>query len=203
MNTISGSYATEFCSSRVSELDALADPQSARITLPGVNKPRGRGPARGSPLRLRLPLLRLCISSPRYHHPVRSHLRASTTIFFPFHLSLSPARPRAVILSRAPSPSLRDCIYEDRRHRWLVTRKLFSRENSSRRSAAIAIFSNLFPSHRASSTSNHATRQRPTETSEREKDIYIQHATPAKTQQNDCELSCTSSLLTAATKLLA
>lgn len=37
-------------------------PTKRCITLPGVNKPRGRGPARGSPLRLRL-LLRLCISS--------------------------------------------------------------------------------------------------------------------------------------------
>jgi len=37
-------------------------PTKRCITLPGVNKPRGRGLARGSPLRLRL-LLRLCISS--------------------------------------------------------------------------------------------------------------------------------------------
>lgn len=56
-------------------------PTKRCITLPRVNKPRGRGLARGSPLRLRLLLPSLHFLR-RYRHPVHSHLRASTTIFF-------------------------------------------------------------------------------------------------------------------------
>lgn len=145
-------------------------PTKRCITLPGVNKPRGLGLARGSPLRLRL-LHRLCISSAAVPPPRSlSSTNVATTIFFPFLLSLS--------LASAPSRSPWNCTKtaDNTLSRsfslfspWLVGHPqiIFSRENTSGRSAA-AIFSNLLPSYTArtpfhSSTSNHATTrtQRP------------------------------------------
>jgi len=149
---MNGSYTTEFCSSRVSEyaLDTRARGSTKRcITLPGVNKPRGRGLARGSPLRLRL-LLRLCISSAVTATPFTLIYERRPQYSFPFHLSLPLVRlrssayiPRSLFLSSR--------LYEDRRHRWSVGHPqiIFSRGNSSRSSIAIAIFSNLSPSCRA------------------------------------------------------
>lgn len=125
-------------------------PTKRCITLPGVNKPRGRGLARGSPLRLRL-LLRLCISSAMPPPRSLSSTSVATTIFFPFLLSLS--------LALAPSRSSRGIV---RRPQTTLSHSfsfsllsslrsvghpqiIFSRENSSGRSAAAAaaIFSNL------------------------------------------------------------
>lgn len=122
-------------------------PTKRCITLPGVNKPRGRGLARGSPLRLRL-LLRLCISSAA--PPPRSLSSTSCRPQYSFFLlpstlcvSLARSRAFASFLSLSFFPAAR--LYEDRKHRWLVGHPqiIFRRENSSRRSTAIAIFSNL------------------------------------------------------------
>lgn len=96
-------------------------PTKRCITLPGVNKPRGRGLARGSPLRLRL-----CISS--YRHPV--HSLSSTSVdhnilSFP-SLSLPLVRPRSSAHPHILSLSRRDCTKTADTAGCSVTRKLFS-----------------------------------------------------------------------------
>lgn len=137
-------------------------PTKRCITLPGVNKPRGRGLARGSPLRLRLRprlFLHLCISSAVTATPFTLIYERRPQYSFSFHLSLPLVHPRSsAYIPRSLFLSSR--LYEDRRHRWSVGHPqiIFSRENSSRSSTAIAIFSNLPPSCRAlRSSSNHAT----------------------------------------------
>jgi len=70
-------------------------PTKRYITLPGVNKPRGRGLARGSSLRLRL-LLRLCISSAVTATPFTLIYERRPQYSFPFHLS--PASRSSVII---------------------------------------------------------------------------------------------------------
>lgn len=103
-------------------------PTKRCITLPGVNKPRGRGLARGSPLRLRL-LLRLCISSatpftliyerrPQYSFPP-SYLTCSLLL-----APLGIVRRPQTTLSHSPV-SLAFLLSG-----WLVIRKLFSPERT-------------------------------------------------------------------------
>lgn len=164
---MNGSYTTEFCSSRVSEyaLDTRArGPTKHCITLPGVNKPRGRGLARGSPLRLRL-LLRLCISS-AVLPPPRSLSSTSVdhNILFPSTypcLSFACDHPRTFPVL---SSSLRDCTKTADTAGRLVTRKLFS-PGGTHLEVPPPSLSFLISLHlaalRSSSISNHAARQRP------------------------------------------
>lgn len=127
--TMNGSYAAEFRSSRVSGICVRRARGSTKrcITLPGVNKPRGRGLARGSPLRLRL---RLCISSAATATPFTPIYERRPQYPFPFFLSLPLVRPRSsahiLFLSLPLSSSLRDCTKTADTAGWLVTRKLFS-----------------------------------------------------------------------------
>lgn len=138
-------------------------PTKRCITLPGVNKPRGRGLARGSPLRLRL-LLRLCISSAVTATPFTLiYDKRRPQYSFPFHLSLPLSfvrdRPRTFPVLSFP---LRDCTKTADTAGRLVTRKLFSPEGTHLEVPPPSSLSFLISLHlaalRSSSTSNHATR---------------------------------------------